>query len=204
MTARKRPKAAESGSLSARQEALALALASGLTARDACGRAGVAERTARTWQADPTFSGRVRQLRTDLFSEAVGRLAGQAAAAADALAALLKNKDPKVRLAAAKALLDLGPQLHEHVELAAAVDELRRWRLEVEGNGDGNTGPRGSPAAGGARGPEAGGGGDAAGPAAPGPGGPDDRRGPGRRPLANEPAALPLAADPPALFPSIG
>jgi hypothetical protein len=106
-------------------DALALALASGQTLRDAAAAAGIGERTASRRWADPAFRRRVDELRADLVARALGRLADGMAEAADVLRALLAaGTPPAVRLGAARSLLELGCRLRESVELEARLTAL--------------------------------------------------------------------------------
>jgi hypothetical protein len=119
-----------------RREAVALALARGRTVRDAAADCGVGERTVHTWLRDPDFRARVDAIRSELFTMAVGRLAELSGQAADALGGLLASPSEAVRLQAARAVLDHGPRLREHVDLARQVEELRR-QMEGDSNADG-------------------------------------------------------------------
>jgi hypothetical protein len=106
-------------------DALALALASGQTLRDAADAAGIGERTATRRRADPAFRRRVDELRADLVARALGRLADGMTEAADVLRALLAaGTPPAVRLGAARSLLELGCRLRESVELEARLTAL--------------------------------------------------------------------------------
>jgi hypothetical protein len=106
-------------------EALALALASGQTVRDAAAAAGVAERTATRRWADAAFRRRVAELRGDMVGRALGRMADGMTEAADVLRALLAaDTPPAVRLGAARSLLELGVKLREAVELEARLTSL--------------------------------------------------------------------------------
>lgn len=107
-------------------DALALALATGQTIRDAAAANGIGERTATRRMADPAFRRRVAETRSALFAEAVGRLAALAGRAADALGDLLTSERDLVKLQAAKSLLELGPKLREVGELAERLDALER------------------------------------------------------------------------------
>jgi hypothetical protein len=114
-----------------RDDALALALASGQTLRDAAAGAGIGERTATRRWADATFRRRVQELRAEMTSRALGKLANGQAEAADVLRQLLAaGTPPAVRLGACRALLELGCKLRESVEL-----ETRLTALEARYNG---------------------------------------------------------------------
>jgi hypothetical protein len=115
-------------------DALVLALATGVSVPAAAQRAGVSERTAYRRLDEPSFCRRVAETRSALFAEAVGRLAALAGKAADALGELLTSDRDLVKLQAAKGVLELGPKLREAGELAERIDALER-RL-AGGDGD--------------------------------------------------------------------
>jgi transposase-like protein len=103
-------------------EALALALASGATLRDAAAAVGIAERTATRRWADPAFRRHVSQLRGNMVTRALGRMADGMSEAADVLRQLLAPSiPPAVRLGACRAMLELGCKLRESVELEARL-----------------------------------------------------------------------------------
>lgn len=113
-------------------EAFALAVAAGQTLRDAAAAAGIGERTATRRWADLAFRQRVGELRGEMVSRALGKLADGMAEAGDVLRQLLAEPiPPAVRLGAARALLELGVKLRESVELEQRLATLEK-RLEEE------------------------------------------------------------------------
>lgn len=109
-----------------RDDALAVALAAGQTIRAAASAAGIGERTASRRWADPDFRRRVAELRADMIGRATGKMGDGMAEAADVLRTLLAAESESVRLAACRAILELGVKLRETVELAARVADLER------------------------------------------------------------------------------
>jgi hypothetical protein len=108
-------------------EALALALASGQTLRDAAAAANIGERTATRRWADAAFRRRVGELRGDMVQCSLGRMADGMSEADDVPRALLaEGTPPTVRLGAARALLELGVKLRESVELEERLTALER------------------------------------------------------------------------------
>jgi Homeodomain-like domain len=114
----KRQPAAETGRITA-EPAAVLALARGLSKADAAAAAGVGERTVYRWLDDDAFRAQVTRERGRLIERAVGRLADQAAAAADVLGELAANVDtpPAVRVSAARALLEQAARLRDSLEI---------------------------------------------------------------------------------------
>jgi hypothetical protein len=113
-------------------EALALALASGLTVEGAAEQAGVSPRTAYRRRADPDFRQRVIEFRAEMVQRALGKLADGAAAAVDTLRKLLKAKSEHVKLGAARAMLELASRLRDTVELEQRFQDVENRLLERE------------------------------------------------------------------------
>lgn len=113
-------------------EALAAALAAGSTLRDAARTAGVSERTAGRRAADPEFRAKVEAFRADLVAQALGKLAGLLADAAEALKRALTCQSPAVEVRAATAtfdqLLEVRDQTVLEERLRASEDQLREAR----------------------------------------------------------------------------
>lgn len=105
-------------------DALAVAVASGQTLRDAAAAVGVAERTAARRWADPAFRRRVSELRGDMTTRAAGRLVEGMVAAADKLRQLVNAADERVALAAAKELLAAAVRIREAAELEQRLADL--------------------------------------------------------------------------------
>lgn len=112
-------------------EALALAVATGQTLRDAAQQVGIGERTASRRWADPGFRRRVSELRGDMVQRSLGRMADGMAEAADVLRQLLAAESESVRLGAARSLLELGVRLRESVELEERIATLERHAEEA-------------------------------------------------------------------------
>src|SRR4051794_13862781 len=100
----------------AKQERLAILLASGRSVKDAAVEAGIGERTAHTWLDDPAYRAFIAELRGRMLNEAVGKLTDATGAAADELRRLLKDEAASIRLRAATAILDALVKVREHTE----------------------------------------------------------------------------------------
>src|SRR5437763_8329362 len=116
------------------QDTLALALASGQTIRDAAASAGVAERTATRRVAELAFRQRVAALRSDMLARAAGQMADGMTQAVTTLRQLLSARSESVRLAAARSILEIGPKLHESLDLDERLREVEAC-LRCAGNG---------------------------------------------------------------------
>jgi hypothetical protein len=115
-------------------EALAVALASGQTLRDAAAAVGIAERTAARRWADVAFRRRVAELRADMVQRSLGRMVDGMAEAAERLRQLLHAESDSVCLGAARSMLELGVKLRESVVLETRIAELERRAAEAEEN----------------------------------------------------------------------
>ena len=113
------------------QERAIVALLTTTSIRRAASKAGIGRETLRAWLLDPGFRDSYRHARTRLVEETVGRLVGAGTRAVRELVALLKNIDPRIRLGAAKAIL-------EHLfkgqiaELGAEVEAFLKAQAEVK------------------------------------------------------------------------
>ena len=118
----------ENGALSPRQEAVALGVASGLSLAAAARKAKAGVPTAKTWSATlPAFRRRVRELRAEMTSQALGRLVDGMSSAADTLGYLSrKGKSETVRLSAARAVLELANKTRENVEMEERLQALEQ------------------------------------------------------------------------------
>jgi hypothetical protein len=101
------------------------ALAAGQSYDQVAAELGVSKRTLVRRMADPAFQVEVRQARTQLLTEAVGILAGEAAATARALVGLRDGaKGDATRLGACRVILDRLVAAQELMELESRVAAL--------------------------------------------------------------------------------
>ncbi len=103
---------------------LLLALAGGASVADAARTAGVSSPTAYRRLAAPGFARQLAEARSQMISQAVGRLARDCSTAADTLAVLLRADSETVRLGAARSLLELALKLHEAEAIEARITAL--------------------------------------------------------------------------------
>lgn len=101
----------------------AVAMASGLSIREAADTANISERSAYRLLQDPAFQQRVSKLRADLIDQAAGRLADAVTDAAETLRKLLNSGNDAIRLGAAKAI----------IEAAFKSRELIDWERRLSG-----------------------------------------------------------------------
>jgi hypothetical protein len=113
-------------------DALILALASGLSVREAAAQAKVGETTVYRRLKDSAFRQRITDARNRLFECAVGKLADAATEAVTTLRVLLNEKSPMVRLGAARCILEAGPRLREHLELEGRMRSIEE-RISADG-----------------------------------------------------------------------
>lgn len=107
----------------ARQQRVAVLLASGSTIRNAAAETSTGERTIYTWLDDTGYRAFIASLRGRLLDEAIGKLT-DSAAAVGVLRGLLDDLSGHVRLRAALGILDTLVKYREHIELDERLSEL--------------------------------------------------------------------------------
>jgi hypothetical protein len=115
------------GSKKAADAALIVHLASGVSPAGAAKLAGVSEATCYRRLADPAFRQRVEAARSSFWERALGILSKGAAESATVLRRLLRSDDGRLKLQAAKVLLDQGIKVRDQVDI-----EQRLAALEAE------------------------------------------------------------------------
>lgn len=128
------------GSKKAADAALIVQLAAGISPAGAAQFAGVSEATAYRRLASPAFRQRVEKARADFWERALGVMSKGAAESAIVLRRLLRSDDGRLKLQAAKALLETGMKIREVVGLSQQIEELQTEieRLKRErGTGNG-------------------------------------------------------------------
>ena len=111
---------------------LVVALASGLSNRQAAKQAGCSERTVARRLADPAFRRRVDETRAATIAQTAAQLTAAGLAAVRTLLSLLDAEGESVRLGAAKAILELGRSLRESQELESRISALEA-RMNQQG-----------------------------------------------------------------------
>ena len=115
----------------AKQERVALLLATGRSVKAAAAEAGAGERTVHTWLEDRNYRSLVNELRAELLNEAVGKLAESANKAVQTLRDLLDDGNASVRLRAAFGVMDYLLKVREHAEVEARLTKLEKFANEV-------------------------------------------------------------------------
>ncbi|MFO0889894.1 MAG: hypothetical protein U0790_12225 [Isosphaeraceae bacterium] len=105
-------------------EDLALAIASGESVAAWCRRTGTATRTARTWAALPETKEKVREIRSRMVDEAIGRLTALVGEAVIGIGKLTRAESESVRLAACRAILSDLLVIKSHAELESRIADL--------------------------------------------------------------------------------
>ena len=100
-----------------------ICLASGASIQATADTVGCATKTVRRRLSNPTFVRALDQARGRLFERALGRAAHHAIRAAETLAEIMESKEspPRVRVAAAKTLLDTAVRFREVEELSRRI-----------------------------------------------------------------------------------
>ncbi len=109
---------------------LLAALAAGHSVEEAAKQASVSRRTAYRRLSDPAFQRRLAGARDELVTEALGELVASAGAAVATLRGLLDARDDRIKLGAARTLLDQLLRIRETVALAERVSALERRQAQ--------------------------------------------------------------------------
>jgi hypothetical protein len=131
---------------------LAVEIARGSDVVAAAAVAGMSERTAYRRLADPGFKRRVSELRGRMVDQASGLFADGLAGAARTEVKLTKSKDERVRLAAARQIVEHALAIRAHADLSARLAELESQLIGGGDEGTDANAPAG-PAPGSAEGP---------------------------------------------------
>ena len=127
------PTQAEKGlnGLTSRQEAVAVALASGASLDQAAKASGAGVSTIKTWVATcPALTRRVGELRAEMTSAAVGELVAALSGAVSTMRETCNDPDlpPAVRLRAAEAIVANAMELRDSAELESRIAALESER----------------------------------------------------------------------------
>ena len=115
-----------SGSKKAADAALIAHLAAGVSPAGAARLAGVSEATAYRRLANPAFRQRVEKARADFWERAMGIMSKAATESATVLRKLLRSEDGRLRLQAARVLLEQGAKVRELVNIEQRIAELEK------------------------------------------------------------------------------
>lgn len=115
------------GELTPPQSKAVQALASGATFAEAALLAGVSERTVYKWRADlPAFNEALKSIEVKQLDETARRLVGAGVQCVSCLTDIAADKKiaPGVRVAAAKAVMELSLKLRDTLTIEARLTEL--------------------------------------------------------------------------------
>ncbi len=114
------------GTRATKREASAHLIAAGGGIKDICRETGVSIRTAHRWVASDDFQQRVESIRSGLFLAVAERLMSLGGQAAATLAELVANGTPKIKLDAAKFIVQTLMHLRETIEFDERLDVIER------------------------------------------------------------------------------
>ena len=106
--------------------ALVVAVAAGLTNKQAAEQAGISESTVYRRLRDPAFKQQVRETRAATVEQASARLTAASLTAIQTLLQLLDAESESVRLGSARVILELGVKFREAQELEARISQLEQ------------------------------------------------------------------------------
>jgi len=108
------------------------AIAMGDTIKAASEKAGISYSTGRRRNQEPTIQEKVKEIRGQVMDQATARLSGAAGDAVDCLKSLIKSDDEKIKLQAAKHILELSVKFKQVLELEERLASMEDI-LEQEG-----------------------------------------------------------------------
>jgi phage terminase small subunit len=116
--------------LSQRRRRFVAAMLTSPTIEDAAKSAGISERTAYRYLANPDVKAALSSALDDALNQATARAVAAMTAALETLAAIHQDRAAPTgaRVSAARAILDAGPRLREAVDLAERVARLEQQR----------------------------------------------------------------------------
>jgi hypothetical protein len=120
-------------------EALALALATGATGREAADTIGCSVATVARRKLDPAFMARVRDIRADISREVFGGMVRRLQAGLVALDELLVSPNEHIKLGALRTLLEYHAKFRDATDHADRLEEVERRlgiRPPLAGPGD--------------------------------------------------------------------
>ncbi len=99
-------------------DSVALALARGSTVAEAARTCGVAESTVHRWLKEEPFRSQIRQLRGSILGPGIGRALDEVLKSVETFTKVrdMEQADPRVRLDAAKALIDTALKGRQHLD----------------------------------------------------------------------------------------
>ena len=112
------------GNCTSADDKLAIAIAAGLSIRDASKQAGVSERTAFRRCNSPQFRERVSALRSEMIERACGALSASLGEATATLRGLMRSQDEATRLRASCKVIEMALRIRETVTLEDRVRDL--------------------------------------------------------------------------------
>ena len=125
----------ESSCLNSKQQAVAMALASGKTITESSKEFDVTARVIYKWMHINEFKLFIANMRSAILSEALSVLTKHAIEGVQTIAALLNDEDSTVRLQAARLLFDTIAKIRQHVDLEHRVIALEeKDGLRIEGD----------------------------------------------------------------------
>jgi hypothetical protein len=110
---------------------LARMVASGESVLSASEAVGCGKSTAYRICQTSEFQTEVSRIRTELLTNAMGKLAGAATKAVEIMESLLESPDHSVRLRAAQGILDRFAKLSESIDLRSRIEALEKAQQQT-------------------------------------------------------------------------
>ena len=112
----------------ANSEIILSALMTSETRQAAAEKAGISDRTLRTYLSDPDFIVRYQRQRTKLLSDATRQLQSNLQTTIKTLVGIIKSKDSsdKAKISASRLILEYGLRFTEITDLVSRIESLER------------------------------------------------------------------------------
>lgn len=118
------------------KEKLLAALLTSRTKKDAAAAAGISDRTMRSYFEDKEFCQRYREAFAGVIEDAARQAQALLMPALSTLQTVMEDEEipAQARITAARSIIDYSMRLTEQNDIMRQLDELERWKKELNGN----------------------------------------------------------------------
>ena len=118
------------------KEKLLAALLTSRTKKEAAAAAGISDRTMRSYFEDKEFCQRYREAFAGVVQDATRRAQQLLEPALSTLQTVMEDEEipAQARITAARSIIDYSMRLTEQNDIMRQLDELERWKEELNGN----------------------------------------------------------------------
>ena len=118
------------------KEKLLAALLTSRTKKEAAAAAGISDRTMRSYFEDKEFCQRYREAFAGVIEDATRQAQALLMPALSTLQTVMEDEEipAQARITAARSIIDYSMRLTEQNDIMRQLDELERWKEELNGN----------------------------------------------------------------------